>query len=82
MLGACELIQFLLSKGNNCDNDAENIRRRRKKLASWATRRRGFVSTRNSFYKQNNKGKVKVKVTLEQDTKVQRRSRGIALLFL
>jgi len=25
---------------------------------------------------------VKVKVTLEQDTKAQRRSRGIALLFL
>jgi len=27
-------------------------------------------------------GKVKVKVTLEQATKVQRGSRGIALLFL
>jgi hypothetical protein len=40
-----------------------------------------FPSGKNSLYKKV-KVKVKVKFTLEQDTKAQRGSSGIALLFL
>jgi hypothetical protein len=40
------------------------------------------MSRRDWFKRKKGKGKVKVKVTLEQATKVQRGSRGTALLFL